>query len=144
MKTNVHQKPLTPDASLLKQINFTRILSLLRYYPRLTRAHMAPQTGLTRSTVTVITIELIATGLVHKGRETTSGPDGGRPGVELELNRDGAFFIGAAIGDGGSNWWRSLGLPISISDARSAVAIGSIHPINRHLDGDRSPTVRIR
>lgn len=93
MKTNVHQKPLTPDVSLLKQINFTRILSLLRYYPRLTRAHMAPQTGLTRSTVTVITIELIATGLVRKGRETTSGPDGGRPGVELELNRDGAFLL---------------------------------------------------
>lgn len=99
MKTNLHQKPLTTNASLLKQINFTRILSLLRYHPGLTRSQLAQRTGLTRSTVTVITGELIATGLVREGQETVSGPEGGRPGVELELNPEGAFFIGAAIGD---------------------------------------------
>lgn len=99
MKTNTNRKPLTTDASLLKQINFARILSLLRYRPRLTRAHIARRTGLTRSTVTVITTELIETGLLREGQEIASGPEGGRPGVELELNPEGAFFIGVAIGD---------------------------------------------
>jgi predicted NBD/HSP70 family sugar kinase len=99
MKTNTNKKSLTTDASLLKQINFARILSLLRYHPRLTRATIARRTGLTRSTVTVITAELIATGLLRTGQETASGTEGGRPGVELELDPDGAFFIGIAIGD---------------------------------------------
>jgi predicted NBD/HSP70 family sugar kinase len=98
MKTNT-TKPLTTDASLLKQINFARILSLLRHYPRLTRAEIARRTGLTRSTITVITAELIDAGLVREGKETASTPEGGRPGVELELDPEGAFFIGVAIGD---------------------------------------------
>ncbi|MBD1900849.1 ROK family transcriptional regulator [Trichocoleus sp. DQ-A3] len=99
MKTNANQKKLTTDASLLKQINFARILSLLRYHPRLSRAEIARRTGLTRSTVTVITAELIATGLLREGKETASGTEGGRPGVELELDPEGAFFIGVALGD---------------------------------------------
>lgn len=99
MKTNTIKKPLTTDASLLKQINFARILSLLRYHPHLTRSHIARRTGLTRSTVTVITTELIETGLLREGQEIASGPEGGRPGVELELNPEGAFFIGVAIAD---------------------------------------------
>jgi predicted NBD/HSP70 family sugar kinase len=98
MKTNT-SKPLTTDASLLKQINFARILSLLRHDPRLTRAEIARRTGLTRSTITVITAELIEAGLLREGRETASTPEGGRPGVELELDPEGAFFIGVAIGD---------------------------------------------
>lgn len=97
MKTKTTKKTLTTDASLLKQINFARILSLLRYHPRLTRAEIARRTGLTRSTVTVITGELIETGLLREGQETASGKEGGRPGVELELDPEGAFFIGVAI-----------------------------------------------
>jgi predicted NBD/HSP70 family sugar kinase len=98
MKTNVSQKALVTDASLLKQINFVRVLSLLRYHPHLTRADIARRTGLTRSTITGITAELITAKLLREGKETASGIGGGRPGVELELNPEGAFFIGAAIG----------------------------------------------
>jgi predicted NBD/HSP70 family sugar kinase len=99
MKTNINQKTLTTDASLLKQINFARILSLLRDHPRLTRAQIARRICLTRSTVTVITAELIEAGLLQEGQETGSGKNGGRPGVELELAPEGAFFIGVAIED---------------------------------------------
>ncbi|BAS58078.1 MULTISPECIES: ROK family transcriptional regulator [Leptolyngbya] len=99
MKANLSKKPLATDASLLKQINFTRILSLLRYLPHLTRAQIAHRTGLTRSTVTLITAELIEAGLVREGKSTASGTEGGRPGIELELNPEGAFFIGVAIED---------------------------------------------
>lgn len=100
MKTNViARQPLTTDASLIKQINIARILSLLRDRPRLTRAYIARKTGMTRSTVTIITAELIAAGLVQEGEEIAPTSRGGRPGVELELNPEGAFFIGAEIGD---------------------------------------------
>lgn len=98
MKTN-QKKPLTTDASLLKQINFTRILSLLRHHPHLSRAQIARRTGLTRSTVTVITNELIQAGLLREGREASPGEKGGRPGTELTLDPEGAFFIGVAIED---------------------------------------------
>ncbi len=96
MKTNP-ARLLNTDVSLLKQINYVRILSLLRCNAGLTRAEIARQTGLTRSTVTVITAELLADGLIREGATLASKPGGGRPGVELELNPNGAFFIGAAI-----------------------------------------------
>lgn len=97
MKTNLYRKSLSTDASLLKQINYARILGLLRCHPHLTRAEIARQTGLTRSTVTVITAELIVQGLLKESGEISQSPGGGRPGVGLTLNPDGAFFIGAAI-----------------------------------------------
>ena len=96
MQTNSANK-LSTDASLLKQINYVRILGLLRRHVGLSRADIARQTGLTRSTVTVITAELIADELIREGAAMASQPGGGRPGVELELNPEGAFFIGAEI-----------------------------------------------
>lgn len=96
MRTNSANK-LSTDASLLKQINYVRILGLLRCHAGLSRADIARQTGLTRSTVTVITAELIADELIRQGAAMASQPGGGRPGVELELHPEGAFFIGAAI-----------------------------------------------
>ncbi len=96
MKTN-SAMPLSADASLLKQINYVRILGLLRCNAGLTRAELARRTGLTRSAVTVITAELLADGLIREGATLASQPGGGRPGVELDLNPNGAFFIGVAI-----------------------------------------------
>jgi predicted NBD/HSP70 family sugar kinase len=97
MKTNLSKKSLSTDASLLKQINYARILGLLRCQPHLSRAEIARQIGLTRSTVTVITAELITQGLLKESGEILQSPNGGRPGVSLTLNPEGAFFIGAAI-----------------------------------------------
>lgn len=85
------------NPSLLKQINTARLLELLRCHAPIARAELARLTGLTRSTVTVITAELIAQGLVREGSEIPAARGGGRPGVGLMLNPDGAFFIGAAI-----------------------------------------------
>lgn len=96
MQTN-SARTVTADASLLKQINYVRVLGLLRCHAGLSRAEIARRTGLTRSTVTLITAELIADELIREGVAMNSRPGGGRPGLELELNPDGAFFIGAAI-----------------------------------------------
>lgn len=97
MKTNLSNQLLSADPSLLKQINYARLLDLLRCHAPIARAELARCTGLTRSTVTVITAELIAEGLVKESGEIISSPGGGRPGVGLNLNPEGAFFIGAAI-----------------------------------------------
>ncbi|MGP1387981.1 MAG: ROK family protein [Thainema sp.] len=96
METN-SPRPVIDNASLLKQINSVRILGLLRCHTGLSRAEIARRTGLNRSTVTVITAELIEDGLVREGAEMGTKPGGGRPGVELKLDPKGAFFIGAAI-----------------------------------------------
>lgn len=85
------------NPGLLKQINTARLLELLRCHAPIARAELARLTGLTRSTVTVITAELIAQGLVRESGELSMSRGGGRPGVGLMLNPNGAFFIGAAI-----------------------------------------------
>lgn len=82
---------------LLKQINIARLLELLRCHAPIARAELARLTGLTRSTVTVITAELIAQGLVRESGEMVAPRGGGRPGIGLMLNPEGAFLIGAAI-----------------------------------------------
>jgi predicted NBD/HSP70 family sugar kinase len=98
MRTKSSQQSLISDASLLKQINHVRILSVVRCHSGLSRAEIARHTGLNRSTVTVITSDLIENGLLREGRkQTESSSNGGRPGIGLELHPDGAFFIGAAI-----------------------------------------------
>ncbi|MBD1909078.1 MULTISPECIES: ROK family transcriptional regulator [unclassified Leptolyngbya] len=92
--------PFTTHPAVLKQFNTARLLELLRCRAPIARAELARLTGLTRSTVTVITAELIAQGLIQEGIEITAsrGSRGsGRPGVGLMLNPDGAFFVGAAI-----------------------------------------------
>lgn len=87
----------TTQPALLKQINTARLLELLRCHAPVARAELARLTGLTRSTVTVITAELIGQGLVRESGGLTNSRGSGRPGVGLMLNPDGAFFIGAAI-----------------------------------------------
>lgn len=69
----------------------------MRRHAPISRADLARLTGLTRSTVTVITAELIAQGLVRESGQVGVSRGSGRPGVGLMLNPDGAFFMGAAI-----------------------------------------------
>lgn len=97
MTADRHSPSIATNTTLLKQINYARILELLRCRAPMTRAEIARSTGLTRSTVTVITAELISQSLIRESGEIIAPPGGGRPGVGLSLNPDGAFFIGAAI-----------------------------------------------
>lgn len=83
--------------AVLKQINTARLLELVRCRAPIARAELARLTGLTRSTVTVITAELIAQRLVRESGEVSAPRGSGRPGVGLMLNPSGAFFMGAAI-----------------------------------------------
>jgi predicted NBD/HSP70 family sugar kinase len=80
---------------LMHKINCSLILSSLRKHPAQTRAKLATRTGLTRSTISNLTDELIAKNFIHEvGYEPSSG---GRRGILLELNPQGGSAIAIKI-----------------------------------------------
>jgi len=80
---------------LMHKINRALILSSLRKRPSQTRAKLANHTGLTRSTISNLTDELIQKDFIHEvGYEKSTG---GRRGILLELNPDGGSAIAIKI-----------------------------------------------
>jgi glucokinase-like ROK family protein len=87
---------LGADQSLTRKHNSSAILNLLRLNGPRSRAFLAANIGLTRSTVSRIVEGLIAENLV---REVELVPGKvGRPGMLLELNPQGGSAIGIEIG----------------------------------------------
>jgi glucokinase-like ROK family protein len=86
----------TADQNLVRQFNTAVVLDALRYRAPVSRAELAAQTGLNRSTISSIIRGLLDDGLVQ---ETTLQSDRvGRPGMLLELNPAGGFAVGIEIG----------------------------------------------
>jgi predicted NBD/HSP70 family sugar kinase len=83
--------------SLIRHINQTRILRLLKEEGTLSRAELARSLNLTRSTLTAVTDELMRMNLVIEAGEAFVTQATGRPGTGLKLNPEGAFFLGAEI-----------------------------------------------
>jgi glucokinase-like ROK family protein len=81
----------------LKNINKHAILDLIRFTPGgISRAELARQMGLSRSAISTIINDFLASGLVH---ETASGPaTTGRKPVMLEVSPDRGYVIGVDIG----------------------------------------------
>lgn len=80
---------------LMHKINRSLILSSLRKTPSQTRAKLANHTGLTRSTISNLTDELIQKDFIHEvGYEESTG---GRRGILLELNPEGGSAIALKI-----------------------------------------------
>lgn len=88
--------PITGDLRLVKAINRTALLRLLRSAQGLSRADLADRSGLTRSTVSLITKELIAEGWIAEEDVQATGALGRRP---TPLRLDGAHLslIGAEL-----------------------------------------------
>lgn len=84
------------NQSLARKHNSSSILNLLRLNGTLSRASLAKQIGLTRSTISRIVDDLIADKLVTEV-ELSLGKKG-RPGMLLELNPQGGSAIGIEIG----------------------------------------------
>jgi Transcriptional regulator/sugar kinase len=82
---------------LVRDINQSRALLLLKEHRTLSRAAFARALNLTRATVTNVTAELLEQGLVVETGETFVTEGTGRPGQGLRLNPDGAFFVGVAV-----------------------------------------------
>lgn len=86
----------TADQNLVRQFNTAVVLDVLRYRAPVSRAELAAQTGLNRSTISSIIRGLLDDGLVQ---ETTLQSDRvGRPGMLLELNPGGGFAVGIEMG----------------------------------------------
>lgn len=86
----------TADQLLVRKLNTSLILNTLRLNSPISRAELAKNTGLNRSTVSSIVAELIEGQLIQ---ETELQKDRvGRPGMSLEINPDGGAVIGVEIG----------------------------------------------
>ncbi len=82
--------------NLVKQLNSALILERLLINSPLSRAQLAQQTGLNRSTISSLVSDLIARCLVREvGLEAADSR--GRPGMLLELNPGGGCIVGVEI-----------------------------------------------
>ena len=87
---------LRADQTIARRYNRAQILNRLRLQGSASRADLARQTGLTRSTISRIVDELIEEKLVHEIAENQNQK--GRPGTLLTLNPLGGAAIGIEIG----------------------------------------------
>jgi len=82
----------------LRHLNARRCLRLLMDGRALSRADMARELGLTRSTVGYAINALDEAGFILNGEGVLAEGRTGRPGITLSLRPDGACFIGLNIG----------------------------------------------
>jgi predicted NBD/HSP70 family sugar kinase len=83
---------------LLRHINATRILRLLRRGAPLSRAEIARELALTRATVGNAMLALLDDGLVMEGPANPNETRVGRPGIEIKLDPSGSYALGIEIG----------------------------------------------
>lgn len=86
----------TGDQALVRELNRSILLNLLRTHAPQSRADLAAATGLNKATVSNLIAHLIEAGFVREIGQASSG--GGRPAVLLELNPDAGWIIGAELG----------------------------------------------
>ena len=85
----------TGDGEYIRALNRGVVLALIRREEPVSRAAIAKQTGLSRSTCSLIVDELLQRKLVREvGKGTSSG---GRRGVLLSINYDAGVVVGARL-----------------------------------------------
>jgi predicted NBD/HSP70 family sugar kinase len=87
---------ITGDQSFLKNINRMAMIRLIRGQPGLSRADLALNTGLTKSTVSQLVQELIDEGWLAEDDALVTGSIGRRP-TPLRLNTERLALIGADL-----------------------------------------------
>ncbi|HBH29513.1 MAG TPA: ROK family transcriptional regulator [Desulfofustis sp.] len=83
------------NRDLMRAINRFAILHTIRDAESISRIDISHATGLSRSTVTGITAELLREGMVREHDRAKS--EGGRRPVPLSLNPDGAYTVGVHL-----------------------------------------------
>jgi glucokinase-like ROK family protein len=87
---------LTGSFQLMKSLNRSLILNIIRTSGAISRSEIAKQTGLTPPTVTNIVSELLSEELVLESRPGSS--NGGRKPILLTINSDSRYIIGVDVG----------------------------------------------
>lgn len=83
---------------LLRHINAVRSLRLLAHGEVMSRADIARELGLTRATIGYAIAALADAGLIVESAETATEGRKGRPGIGVQINPRGAYFVGIDIG----------------------------------------------
>ncbi|MDU2122322.1 MAG: ROK family transcriptional regulator [Clostridium celatum] len=91
-------KILRGSFELMKQLNVSAVLKVIKDNGSLSRAEIAKLTGLTPASVTNITKFLIEDNFLRESKIGESS--GGRPPIILEFNPDARYVIGVGIGVG--------------------------------------------
>lgn len=89
-------RELPLDQQVIKRENRRALLEALRRKGPLSRAELAREIGLTKSTVSTLTQDLLDEGLLLEGALQSTGL--GRPGMALELRSVGALALGIEFG----------------------------------------------
>lgn len=87
---------ITADLNLMKKINKSIVLELLRKASPLSRAEVAKTTGLTKATVSTLVAELMEESLLYE--IGTGESSGGRKPVLLVFRQDAGYAIGVDLG----------------------------------------------
>lgn len=91
-------KILKGSFELMKQLNLSAVLKVIKDNGSLSRAEIAKLTGLTPASVTNITKLLIEDNFLIESKVGESS--GGRPPIILEFNPDARYVVGVGIGVG--------------------------------------------
>lgn len=86
------------NRNLIRSINRSIILNMIKQEGEISRAAIANHTGLSPATLSGITNQLINEGLVYE--KTTGDSTGGRPPIMLALNPRGGFVVGIKLMEG--------------------------------------------
>jgi glucokinase-like ROK family protein len=90
------ERMVTGSFQLMKKINKTLILDIIRQHGPISRAEIAKMTKLTAPTVTNLVRDLLSTGIVVEGERMDS--TGGRKPIMLKINPKAYYSIGVDIG----------------------------------------------
>jgi len=86
----------TGDQALVKRINLSVLLRLLRVQPGLSRAQLAQKSGLTKSTVSLLVRELIDEAWLTES-DAVSTPGAGRPSTPLQIDGRARALVGVEV-----------------------------------------------
>jgi predicted NBD/HSP70 family sugar kinase len=93
----VHSRFRVNTTRLLRDMNARQCLRVLRDKGSLSRAEIARELGTTKATVGNAIRELIDSGLVSAADQANDIAHVGRPGTNVRLDPEGAFFVGVEV-----------------------------------------------
>lgn len=120
------------DHSMMRGLNRTLVLDVLKDHSPLSRASIAKATTLAKPTVSAIVEDLVREGVIKEVGPGSTSPEGGRPPMLLEFDARSQFVVGVHLGirqttlvvtDAQGAEVGRLGRPTALSDATSSVRL---------------------
>src|SRR5512146_2808434 len=86
----------TADQASLREINLSAVLRLIYDEAPVSRAQLAPKTGLNKSTISSLVEDLLERRLIHETGINSAGK--GRPATLLEINPEAGAVVAVELG----------------------------------------------